>query len=126
MEQIDKYFENIIPFPLGQKKFIKEQSLIISFFNYHFPELDELHELDIHLEKVVEEAKIGFYDGHEINMDGPDGTLYLYGPDAGKLFDLVKPILENTKWMKGAVATLDFGGPVDNPNHLEIEIEVRD
>ncbi len=60
---------------------------------------------------------------HEINMDMSDGTLYMYGPDAESLFKIVKPILEQTDFTRGAWAILRFGAVNDeNASVLEIQI----
>jgi hypothetical protein len=55
-------------------------------------------------------------------MDLSDGSIYMYGPNAEELFKAVKPTLESTDFMKGAIAVLRFG-PVHN-NSSEIEIEI--
>lgn len=80
-------------------------------FTYHKDTLDPLHGLEKELEKVIEEKAVGEYDGHEIALDMSDGFLYMYGPNAEKLFKEVKPILEITDFTKGTLATLRFGGP---------------
>ena len=85
-----------------------KQSVIVEFY-YGMDELDALHELALKLIRITEEARVGIYDGHETNMDGTDGTLFLYGKNAEMLFKAVKPELERTDFLKGATAHLFFG-----------------
>ena len=125
MEQIDKYFENVLAIPKKEKDFSKDHSVIISFLNYPSDELDILHELDMKLDKIIQKQNVGFYDGHEIAVDGYDGTLYMYGPNAENLFKVVKPILEETKWLKGAIANLRFGKFDEDAPELEVELIVK-
>jgi hypothetical protein len=98
-----------------------EHAVLISFYHYESEELDELFELDDKLRVVIKEKSLGKYDGHEINMDGPDGTLFMYGPDAEKLFIAIRPILKNIPFMRGAVATLRFGSS-KYAKTIEVEI----
>jgi hypothetical protein len=51
--------------------------------------------LEKKLETAVGAAKVGEFDGNEMAVDGSDGFLYMYGPDADQLFDAVKPVLES-------------------------------
>ena len=99
-----------------------EHAVIVHFI-YFKDELDPLHELDRKLEKVIREQGVGQYDGHEIAMDDSDGFLYMYGPSAEKLFRVVKPVLEQTDFTRGALATLRFGGPGTEAMEIDIEID---
>ena len=96
---------------------------VIIHFKYGIHRLDSLFNLEEKLEKVIEDNKVGEYDGHEIATDYSDGFLYMYGPNAETLFKAVKPTLESTPFMKGAKATLRFGPPKDGVNEIEVEIE---
>jgi len=98
-----------------------DHSVIIEFY-YGLQGLTPLHDLDRVLEKIIREAQVGEYDWHEINMDYSDGRLFMYGPNAENLFKCVKPTLERTDFMKGAIAHLRFGPPEDGV--LEIDIEI--
>ena len=68
-----------------------EHAVIIKF-RYGSTNLDKLFELEDQLEKAISEAKAGEYDGNEIAVDGSDGSLYMYGPDADRLLDVIEPI----------------------------------
>jgi hypothetical protein len=68
-----------------------------------------LDEIEEPLMEAIDEAGVGEFDGNEI---GPDGaTLYMYGPDADRLFSAVEPILRNTSFPPGSHAIVRYGGP---------------
>ncbi len=87
-----------------------EHAVIVSF-QYGSTDLSRIFQLEKRLEDAIEEAHAGEYDGNEIAVDGSDGSLYMYGPDADRLFDVVRPILESTDFMQGARALLRYGPP---------------
>jgi hypothetical protein len=90
-----------------------EQAVIIHF-NYGSTDLSQLFELEDQLEPAIANAKVGEFDGHEIAVDGTDGRLYMYGPDADRLFVVVRPILEASSFMRGAKAVKRYGPPGKN------------
>lgn len=51
-----------------------------------------------------------------------DGTLFMYGPDADKLFAVVRPILEACSFMQGASVTLRYGPQVDGVRESTVRI----
>ena len=87
-----------------------EEAVIIEF-NYGLEEIEPFYELSDKLRTVVEESNLGEYDGHEIAMDNSDGSFYLYGPDAKKLYEVIKKTIEQTSFMNGANVRLRFGPP---------------
>ena len=95
---------------------------VIVHFTYGSTDLSRLFELENKLEAAIEEAKIGEYDGNDVAVDGSDGYLYMYGTNADALFEVVRPILEATEFMKGAKAKLRYGPPADGVREVEVEI----
>ena len=95
---------------------------VIVHFNYGSTNLDRLFTLEDKLEPAIAAANVGEYDGHEIATDGSDGYLYLYGPDADKLFDAARPILESTAFMRGATVTKRYGPPEDGVREANVTI----
>lgn len=87
-----------------------EHAVIVKF-EYGSTNLDSLFELEDQLELALQGGEAGEYDGHEIAVDGSDGLLYMYGPDAEALFSAVKPTLVASTAIKNAVATLRYGPP---------------
>ena len=99
----------------------EEQAVIIYFFHYEYEELDELFALEDRLNEEISKNSLGRYDGNEIACEGTDGSLYMYGPSAEKLFAAIKPILQETDFMKDATALLRFGSS-RNARWIEVEI----
>lgn len=99
----------------------EEQAVIIKF-NYGINGLEALYELEDKLEEVIDQNGVGEYDGHEIAVDYIDGYLYMYGHNAEILFKAIRSTLDNTDFMKGAVATLRFGPPGDNTKQIDITL----
>ena len=46
----------------------------------------------------------------------------MYGPDAEKLFEGVKPIMESTDFLRGADVKLRFGPPEDGVKEIRYKI----
>lgn len=96
---------------------------VIVHFQYGSTDLSRLFALERKLEAAIEAAGAGEHDGHEINVDGSDGYLYMYGPDADRLFEAVRPVLEITDFTKGATATVRYGSPDPDTPQKEVTIE---
>lgn len=88
---------------------VKNEHAIIINFKYGLPGLSALREAEKKIESAINKAGAGEYDGDEIAVDLTDGYLYLYGPDADRLFEAIRPVLESTPFMKGAVVKLRYG-----------------
>ena len=93
---------------------------VIVHFDYGSKDLGRLFELEGKLESAIEAAKAGEYDGNEIAVDGSDGFLYMYGPDADRLAEAILPALEATSWMKGAKLKKRYGPPEDGVREVEL------
>jgi hypothetical protein len=89
---------------------VSEQAVIVEF-QYGQSDLEPLFELEGRLTSAIEAAGAGEYDGNEIAADGSDGSLYMYGPDAARLAEVVRPILEAAPFMKGARVRIRYGEP---------------
>lgn len=95
---------------MSKKKRPVEQALIVRF-PYGEADLAPLFALEERLEAAIVEAKAGEYDGNEVATDLSDGSLYMYGPDADRLFAVVRPILQACPFMRQATVTLRYGPP---------------
>ena len=89
-----------------------EHAVIVEF-NYGSTDLKPLFQLEGRLESAINRARAGEFDGNDIAADGSDGTLFMYGPNADRLFAAVQPVLEATDFMQGARVTLRYGPPED-------------
>src|SRR5262245_14471995 len=99
-----------------------EHAVIVKFAYIGSTNLDPLFALESQLEAAITAARVGEYDGNEVAVDGSDGTLYMYGPDADKLFDVVRPVLEACNYMRGAVVKLRYGPPADGVREREVQL----
>ena len=98
------------------------QHAVIVRFDYGQTDLSPLHELEDKLTDAIELAAVGEFDGNEIAMDGSDGTLYMYGPSADRLFDVVRPVLASADCIHNAVATIRYGPPEDGVQEKRVPI----
>jgi hypothetical protein len=87
----------------------KIEQAVIVHFTYGSRDLKRLFALEEKLEAAITKANVGEYDGNDVATDGSDGYLYMYGPDADRLFEVVKPILQSTPFMSGATAKKRYG-----------------
>ena len=85
-----------------------EQAVIVHF-SYGSTDLTRLYALEDQLEQTIASAGVGEFDGHEVAADGSDGSLYIYGPNADRLFETVLPILCSVAFMQGATVRRRYG-----------------
>lgn len=90
-----------------------EQAVIVHLPGSGLP--DEVYEqydlstLEDQLRAVIEKRKIGEFDGNEF---GPNETvLYMYGPDAERLFREIEPVLRAYPLCKNGSASIRCGPP---------------
>ena len=82
---------------------------VIVQFQYGSKDLQPLFQVEDELRAAIKKAKVGELDGHETTPDGRGGFIYMHGPDADRLLEVVEPILESTAFMKGAKITRRYG-----------------
>jgi hypothetical protein len=99
-----------------------EQALFI-YFNYGFETTDELYSLMYKIIDIIKAKGLGVYDGNELALDHSDGIMYLYGSSAEKLYNEIKPILEQTSFMKGAKINMRFGPLESRTNEITIQLK---
>jgi hypothetical protein len=75
-----------------------------------------IYELEHELERLANEAGVGEMDGHEFG--NRKGEIYLYGPDAKRLFNAVRPALEAFD-MKPIDVVLTHGDVTDASSPME-------
>lgn len=87
-----------------------EQAVIVQF-KYTNKDLTPLFALENRLEEAINAAQAGEYDGNEVAASDGATNLYMYGPDADKLFQTIKPILESSEFMHDSLVILRYGPP---------------
>jgi hypothetical protein len=100
----------------------KEQSVIVHFQGDRMGSDDDLMGIEEKLEPLIAKAGVGVYDGHGIALDGSGVDLFMYGPDADKLFAVVKPVLEATDFLRGASVTLSYHRYDEEGPETEVKI----
>ncbi len=81
-------------------------------------DLDALIALQDQLAQAIEPSGIDQVDGHEIAMDGSEGSLYAYGPDAKAMLAAALPVICRSPLAAGGRAYLRYGA-VDDPAAVE-------
>jgi hypothetical protein len=90
---------------------MSEHSVIIRF-TYASEDQEPLFALGDALSIAIDGAGAGEYDGHEMALIDPtDAFLFMYGPDADRIFEAVRRVVEGSPLLRGAVATLRYGSP---------------
>ena len=108
--------------PLNLRKSDEDGHAVIVRFRYGSTDLNPLYELEYELKSAIDAARAGEFDGHEIAVDGSEGYLYMYGPDADHLFEAVRPTMQASDLLNGAVATVRYGPPSHDTSEREIRI----
>src|SRR6185503_9700926 len=82
-------------------------------------QVEDIHELTDKLADAIDERKAGEFDGDEFG----DGIcrLYMYGPDADKLFDAIKRPLLASRLSKGGHAIKRYGPPEDGVKEVRVD-----
>lgn len=87
-----------------------EQAVIVQF--RHSGGWSDFFGWEPSIEQAVTDA--GYeYDGNELTPDGSAGAIYMYGPDADKLFAAALPALKSAPFLSHKVATLRYGEATD-------------
>jgi hypothetical protein len=113
---------NIFSKLFGKKKTSPEQAVIVDF-QYGKQDMQPVFDLGDALDKAISTAEVGEYDGNEIAADGSDGSLYMYGPDADLLFEVVLPVLKSVDFMEGATVRIRYGPPAEGVAEKIIKVE---
>jgi len=92
----------------NSKKGTPEQEVEVHF-SYGSTNFQHLFALDDVLRRLISDAGVGIYEGHDVAVDGSDGQFYLHGSDAEAIFRVIDPVLTSTPFMRGATVTLWFG-----------------
>lgn len=98
------------------------EQAVIAHFRYGSTDLRMLYALEDQLEKAAADAKAGELDGHDVATDGSDGFLYMYGPDADRLFEVVMPVLKSADFMEGATVRRRYGPPKKETREVTVTI----
>ncbi|MES0097957.1 hypothetical protein [Mesorhizobium sp. M0019] len=82
-------------------------------------ERESIYALENRLEKAIEDASVGEFDG-DLFGEG-ECILYMYGPNAERLFVVVEPLLKSSPVAAGGYAIKTFGVEAD-PSAKEVRV----
>lgn len=80
-------------------------------------ERDVIHHFTDILAEVILKSGAGVFDGDEFG-NGECG-LFMYGPNADRLFNVVEPLLRGWKPLRGGYAIKRYGAPVGQSERVE-------
>jgi hypothetical protein len=72
-------------------------------------DLDALIALQEQVAQAIEPDGIGEVDGHEIALDGSEGSLFAYGPDAKAILQAALPVVCRSPLAEGGHVYLRYG-----------------
>jgi len=78
-------------------------------FDYYPKDRARIRDLEHRLERAIKRAGVGELGETELHIDGNDGYLYMYGPDADRLYAVTRPILRSSSLMADAEVTKHYG-----------------
>ncbi len=94
------------PDPAEQAVIVTTDRVNMSNFSERF---DEISALEDALDQRINDAGVGEFDGNEVGPD--DYTLYMYAPDAERLFAAVEDVLRGNGVTQGGKASIRSGPP---------------
>lgn len=83
-------------------------------------EIETIHEFSDTLERLIDEHGVGEFDGDEFG--GGECTLYMYGPDADRLFEVIQKPLEGFPLARGGHVVKRYGPPEDGVKEVRIDL----
>jgi hypothetical protein len=83
-------------------------------------EVESIHELSDVFAAAIEENKSGEFDGDEFG--GGECTLFMYGPDADRLFESIREPLAASNFAHGGYVIKCYGPPHDGVREVRIDL----
>lgn len=100
---------------------------VVVDFQYGSDDLSPVFALEDQLIAAIKAAGAGEFDGNEFGIDGSDGSIFsgsffMFGPDADRLFEAIRPVLESSLLMRGAIAIKCYGPPEDGVRQIRVTV----
>jgi hypothetical protein len=83
-------------------------------------EREAIHELSDQLQTAIEDHDAGEFDGDEFG--GGQCVFYMYGKDADRLFEAIRPSLLASPFARGGHAIKRYGPPEDGIKEVQVEL----
>jgi hypothetical protein len=97
-----------------------EHAVIVHLRNAN---LNDILPLEDRLEREIENARTGEYDGNDVALDGSEAILYAYGPDADALWDVIEPSVQEFAPASGSYVVKRYGEASD-PAATEVRVDL--
>lgn len=99
-----------LPLLVGSVQAAAEQArpagpAVMVHFDYYPKDAARIRALERRLESAIKRAGAGELGESELHVDGNDGYLYMFGPDADRLYRASASILKSSRLMDGAEVT---------------------
>jgi len=101
----------------------EEQALLITIPLRDSPDIAKLQLLEDRLGEAIEKSHAGELDGNEIGEG--TYTIYIYGPDAKRLFKTVQPILKDFRPPMGSYVIIRYGKPGARQEKISLDAEKK-
>ena len=72
-----------------------------------FEERESMFRLEDEIEQIINSCGVGEYDGHEFGQGF--ATLFMFGPDADRMFDVLAESIKNYRPRPGSYAVKCYG-----------------
>lgn len=79
-----------------------------------------LDQIEDPLIAVLESSGAGEWDGHETDLTTGEAVIYLYGPDADRLYAAIEPTLRELPIPPGSYAIKQYGEPGARESRVEL------
>jgi len=84
-------------------------------------ELHDVAELENQLISIIDKQQLGEFDGNEFGAD--EVTLFMYGPDAEKLFAAIAPTLKAHRLGRKGIAIIRMGPPGATERRVDLDAD---
>lgn len=82
--------------------------------------MEAVYELEDDLIDAIQAHKAGEFDGDELGSE--ECILYMYGPDADRLFEAVSNVLRASPLARGGYAIKRYGPPEDGVREERVDL----
>jgi len=96
----------------------EEQALIVTLVLSHSDDSESIYALEDKLTAAIKKASAGEFDGDEFGKG--TCTLYMYGPDAERLYRATIQIVREYRPAKGSYVIKRFGKPGAKQERIEL------
>jgi len=86
----------------------QEEAVLVHFDDWK-GNLEDLETLEDSLSEIIESRSLGEFDGNELGPN--EATLFMYGPDAERLFKGIETTLRNSLLSSRSRVVIRYGPP---------------